>query len=299
MSSYIREATHAGSWYNDDADTLSAQVDAFLSAAAPKLAPKLAAVIVPHAGLRYSGATAAYAYGAIDAAAYDRVYVLGPSHHAALAAPCGVSGARRLATPLGELRVDRHTTRELLSSDTNLFTLLERDVDEAEHSLELQFPFLARVFAARLAEVRFVPLMVGAVDAATHARLAAALAAAFGAPRTLFVISSDFCHWGARFSFQPADCGSWREIEALDRAGMALIEARDAPAFGAYLRRTRNTICGRHPISVLLHLMADVACTCRFVRYAQSSRVAAPDDSSVSYAAALVEFTVSEDMSSD
>lgn len=45
-------------------------------------------------------------------------------------------------------------------------------------------------------------------------------------------------------------------IEALDRRGMQLIEAQDAPGFAAYLRATGNTICGRHPTAVLLHALA-------------------------------------------
>ena len=72
---------------------------------------------------------------------------------------------------------------------------------------------------------------------------------------------------------------------------MALIEAQDTGGFAAYLREFRNTICGRHPIAVLLHALAD--CTSRkhalrFVRYAQSSAVTSMDDSSVSYASAVV-----------
>jgi predicted class III extradiol MEMO1 family dioxygenase len=44
----------------------------------------------------------------------------------------------------------------------------------------------------------------------------------------------------------------FKSIEVIDREGMELIESLDAAGFVAYLKRTRNTICGRHPISVLL-----------------------------------------------
>ncbi len=36
--------------------------------------------------------------------------------------------------------------------------------------------------------------------------------------------------------------------------GMALIEAQDADGFAAYLKKFGNTICGRHPIGVLLRV---------------------------------------------
>lgn len=73
---------------------------------------------------------------------------------------------------------------------------------------------------------------------------------------------------------------------------MALIEAQDAGGFAAYQREFGNTICGRHPIAVLLHALyacrAQAAHTLRFVQYAQSSQCRRPTDSSVSYASAVV-----------
>jgi AmmeMemoRadiSam system protein B len=295
MSGSVRAAAHAGSWYSDDSETLTTELDTWLNATGrAEPVANLKAVIVPHAGFRYSGATAAYSYAAIDATAYDRIYVLGPSHHCALGALCAAPVARRCATPVGTLRVDTDAVRALIDQD-EVFETMSLDVDEAEHSIEMQFPFLARVFAARLRDVRFVPLMVSSsLDPERHTRLAAALRPAFEDARTLFVISSDFCHWGARFDYRPHDASRgaaiWQSIEALDRDGMALIEARDADGFWRYLRRTHNTICGRHPISVLLRLLADTGdrYTCQFVRYAQSSRVEERTDSSVSYAAAHI-----------
>ncbi len=47
---------------------------------------------------------------------------------------------------------------------------------------------------------------------------------------------------------------SHAHIQELDRAGMRLIEAQDLDGWAAYLKRTMNTICGRYPISVLMHV---------------------------------------------
>ena len=50
-------------------------------------------------------------------------------------------------------------------------------------------------------------------------------------PKTVFVISSDFCHWGANFEYQPYDKSKGtisESIEALDKEGAALIEKQDA-----------------------------------------------------------------------
>ena len=75
-------------------------------------------------------------------------------------------------------------------------------------------------------------------------------------------------------------------------------------AFASYLRRTKNTICGRHPIGVLLGSLGTVerdglwskgrdekdGVRMQFVRYEHSSECENVEDSSVSYASAYVVF---------
>lgn len=46
----------------------------------------------------------------------------------------------------------------------------------------------------------------------------------------------------------------YKSIEALDRMGMDIVETGDPDAFKQYLLEYDNTICGRHPISVFLHV---------------------------------------------
>lgn len=48
----------------------------------------------------------------------------------------------------------------------------------------------------------------------------------------------------------------YKSIEALDKMGMDIIETGDPDAFKKYLKDYDNTICGRHPISVFLHVSA-------------------------------------------
>jgi len=61
----VRPAALAGSWYPGDPDTLRTKVDALLDATEmpADLAPeRIAALVVPHAGMVYSGAAAASAF---------------------------------------------------------------------------------------------------------------------------------------------------------------------------------------------------------------------------------------------
>lgn len=125
-------------------------------------------------------------------------------------------------------------------------------------------------------------------------------------PSSLFIISSDFCHWGSRFQYTflpPAPPTTTSEIhqriEALDREAMDLISKCDADGFKDYLKRTENTICGRHPISVLLSAVKSLMDSGRvndasitFTHYAQSNPVKSKSDSSVSYASAHLTFSI-------
>jgi AmmeMemoRadiSam system protein B len=74
---------------------------------------------------------------------------------------------------------------------------------------------------------------------------------------------------------------------------MERIESLDPKAFSAYLQETRNTICGRHPIAVLLNAVSELQssdrrldCKLKFVSYSQSNECKSQSDSSVSYASA-------------
>jgi len=85
--------------------------------------------------------------------------------------------------------------------------------------------------------------MVGQVPAEGYPAYAKSLAHHFTDERTLFVISSDFCHWGKRFQFTHKydnfeEVEIFKSIEQLDRAGMRQIEAHSLPGFQRYLKDT-------------------------------------------------------------
>ena len=204
-------------------------------------------------------------------------------------------------------------------------------------------------------DIKLVPILVGSISTSSEKTFGALLAPYLADPHSLFVISSDFCHWGARFRYthyhppgsDDLAAGStltskdfaektaagggggpvWKGIEKLDHLGMEAIAfggggggtqdddheqkakttkdkknaAQAHDEFAAYLRQTKNTICGRHPIGVLLGALAALEASqsgpqapsmrCEWVRYEQSSHVEHLSDSSVSYASAFVAFS--------
>ena len=106
-------------------------------------------------------------------------------------------------------------------------------------------------------------------------------------------MSSDFCHWGSRFQFThqfPDEPVIHKSIARLDKQGMDLIEGQQFAPFTAYLSETENTICGRHPIQLLLSIIelaqreSGATLETKFVKYDQSEPVTSRRGSSVSYA---------------
>jgi AmmeMemoRadiSam system protein B len=111
----IREAFHAGTWYTATKEGLNADVNDMLDKAAitiPESVGLLRAIITPHAGLKWSGPTAAWSYKNIDPSKYKRVFLLGPSHKFYMPA-CGLTKCSQWATPLGNIKIDKETTKVL------------------------------------------------------------------------------------------------------------------------------------------------------------------------------------------
>ena len=200
---------------------------------------------------------------------------------------CAVSGAKKYETPIGDIEVDNEVCRAL--ERTGHFQRMNLRVDEEEHSLEMHLPYIAHVMKGH--EFTLVPIMVGAIDAKSEQLYGKVLSEYFDKPGHLFIISSDFCHWGTRFRFTFFDKSQgqiWNSIETLDKMGMKLIEKKSAQEFRTYLEDYGNTICGRHPISVFLQVVNhSETAEIKFVHYEQSSKCHSMSDSSVSYASAI------------
>lgn len=158
-----RQATHAGSWYTSDGRQLRAELDGWLNAVGGASRGPARAIIGPHAGYRYCGACAAYAYRQIDPTPVKRVFILGPSHHVRLGG-CAVSACSRYQTPLYDLTIDKGINEELLS--TGEFEVMTLEADEDEHSIEMHLPYVARVMESKRDAFTIVPVLVGSLSQA-------------------------------------------------------------------------------------------------------------------------------------
>ena len=249
----VRPPAVAGSWYPAEPAALGDYLDHLLAAARP--APgsdqgaTLRALIVPHAAYRFSGATAAAGYRLMRGRHLRRVIVLGPAHRSGFRG-LSIAPVDAYRTPLGTIPLDTAAIARLRQDP------LVHAVPAAhrqEHSIEMQLPLLQRALAPGW---RLLPILVGRMEDGDHARAAALLRPLLD-DDTLLVVSSDFTHYGAAYRYRPfpLDAHTPQRIAALDEGAVNLILARDAAGFLDYRARTGITICGYHPIAILLHLL--------------------------------------------
>ena len=188
MSSDVRSAAVAGSFYAADPETLRRTVQSLLGrapvVAADARPPK--AIIAPHAGYRCSGAIAATAYATLAPARglVRRVVIAGPAHFTPVDA-VAVSGATAFSTPLGPVTVDDDARRRALEVPG---VVVSDAAHAGEHSVEVHLPLLMAV----LGDVPILPLVIGRSGAAV---LGDVLDLLWGGSETAIVISTDLSHY--------------------------------------------------------------------------------------------------------
>jgi MEMO1 family protein len=213
----------------------------------PASAGRLRALVVPHAGIVYSGRTAAHGFARLQPGDFTRVIVMAPNHRVLLRG-AAVDASTAYETPLGRMPVDVEAVHALAGNDA--FDCDARPFVH-EHAIEMQLPFLQ----LRLPAARLVPVLVGDLRGGAATAVANALRPLCD-ERTLLVVSSDFTHFGPQYGYVPFQEDVPARIEALDHQAIGMLAARQSESFEAMLEKTGATICGRHPLAVLLELAA-------------------------------------------
>ena len=247
----VRPAYCAGTWYPSESAALTKLVDDLLTRASPaKLSGKPLALICPHAGYEFSAPVAAAGYAGLRGHTYKRVIVLAFSHRNA-GRYQGVDVPRELtayATPLGEVPIDRKVCDRLLADP--LFSS-NPAIDQGEHSLELQLPFLQRVQK----EFSLVPLLIGRMSERDYTAAAQAIIPWLD-DDTLLVASSEFTQFGPNFGSQPVKEDVAGKLRELAEQAAKPLAACDYDGFVDHLTRTNDTICGRGPIRLMLRILS-------------------------------------------
>ncbi len=261
-----RPAALAGRWYPDDPDELRAAIDAMLRPASPE-AGEPRVLLVPHAGLVYSGPVAGHAYARLRQIRPVRIVVVGQSHYR----PTGIEfyGPEPIGTPLGPVPIDVEATAALRAR-LESFGPTTDDVRE-EHAVEVQFPFLRRVAP----DIPVVPIVVTIGAPESWAALADALVAAGLLEGGVLVASTDLYHGHDR-----------GEAARHGREFARLLEAADREALTNAWRTGEAMVCSPGPVLVAVDAARRLGGSWRVLKLGTSADTAPASDYVVGYAAA-------------
>ena len=264
----VHPAQVAGFFYPADADVLRTLIATMRDHARPDggVAPK--AVVAPHAGIVYSGAVAATAFGAWARRPDPprRIVIVGPAHRVAFRG-LAIHPAMAWMTPLGEANVARDLHLRLAEARA---AAVDARPFAGEHSLEMHLVMLQAMLPAPF---EILPILVG--DAEPR-RVAEALRLVWGGPETVIAVSSDLSHFLDRASAEAIDSETGRLIETLEAASL---EGRRA--------------CGFLPIMGALDIATERDMRASGLHLATSADVGADASRVVGYGAFAIEYAAS------
>jgi AmmeMemoRadiSam system protein B len=269
----IRPPAVAGSFYPAGATQLAGLVGQMLGEVRAERRVALG-VMVPHAGLAYSGACAAQVLARL--ALPGCIIILAPNHsglgdgqHA------GLWGAGAFETPLGRVPIAQPLAARLASVSD--LVAEDREAHRPEHAIEVELPFLQVLDPG----ISIVPLVLPWDDWPRSRQLAQDLAAVIrGWPeRVLLLASSDLTHYESAESAARKDAAALARVERLD--GEGLLDT---------CRVQRISMCGRAPAAVVLEAARLLgATTGRVVDYRHSGLVSGDCRRVVGYGGVILE----------
>jgi len=273
-SAAVRPPAVAGTFYPADKTDLSKMVAGYLQNVhgLPEIDGQIIGLIVPHAGLVYSGPIAAYSYKLLENSHINKVILCGPSHRYRFQGISVYGPDVQWSTPLGTVPCDNDLCNAMLHDSKSI-----QDIPEAhqmEHCLEVQLPFLQTV----LHDFTIVPAIMGYPDHKAIKTLADALTDVPFDDSTVMIASTDWQH------YMPASEG-WK----YDSLGLECLDDFDPARLEKYLSQDKTQMCGGgSAVAVLEAAKAKGADKVTVLKYGDSGDITGDKSSVVSYVAAVI-----------
>jgi hypothetical protein len=179
----IKEPSVAGSFYTDDKNALNEQIESFAKQSKNMYEYQTRAVIVPHAGLVYSGRLAYEGISQLDKS-IKNLFIFAPAHRVGFEG-LALSSYDKWKTPLGEISVNQGVCFELIEKFGANYN---DDAIAPEHSLEIEVPIIQKIFD----DVRIIPVLVGRADFNIISKI---ISYYYSNKENGFIISSDLSHF--------------------------------------------------------------------------------------------------------
>ena len=180
----IKEPSVAGTFYTNDAEALKIQIETFAKENKNKYEYKTRAVIVPHAGLIYSGRLAYEGINQLNKE-IKNIFIFAPAHRVAFDG-VALSSFDKWRTPLGEIEVNQEINKELTEKYSNAD--FNDNAISPEHSIEIQIPIIQSLFN----DAKIIPILIGKSDFKIVFDI---LSEYYNDEKNGFIISSDLSHF--------------------------------------------------------------------------------------------------------
>ena len=273
FSQNIKEPNVSGQFYSADPKKLSDHIDLLFKTASISPSEKTVEILIsPHAGYVYSGPVAAYGFKAVSQKNFKTIVILAPSHFYGFE---GISIWKQggFKTPLGTIAVDEEFTNKLMSMNER-FTF-DPNAFEQEHSLEVQLPFLQKIYK----DFKIVPIIMGQPDFKLCQDLATSLNRLIGDHQDILVlVSTDMSHYHDDSFARKMDLSTLETIKTLD-----------AEHFWKQCRVRKMEMCGYIPVTTAILLakernLSDV----QILKYANSGDATGDLDRVVGYTSIII-----------
>jgi len=255
----------AGRFYDGTGTGLRRQVEQYVVSDQPRM--EAVGIMVPHAGLIYSGAVAGQVYSSIS---MPKTFVMLGPNHTGLGPAVSLMDDGPWEVPTGSLTIDRRLASRILQGAT--LAVSDSQAHVYEHSLEVQLPFIT-YFSH---DVSIVPIAIMNASYVTCRGLAEGIAKAIQSvdyPVTILA-SSDMSHYVHDKVARQKDQKAIEKILGFDPRGLY-----------DTVMQERISMCGVLPATVML-IAAQLlgAKHARLVNYMTSGDVSGDYESVVGYA---------------
>ena len=245
-SKWVRPPAVAGAWYPGDPDELAEVIHGYLQQVRP-VDGTPTALIVPHAGYRYSGKVAAHGFKQLEGRQIDTAVVLAADHQPPASQPISIWAKGGYETPFGVLPVNEELASQLIQYDKRL--RFDPETHTNEHPVEIELPFLKQVCP----DCQIVPVMIGRADEGALDALTEALLEALPEEGSVIIASSDLSHYPAYEDAQLVDEATLGAIELGDPAELRRVIDE---SMAMNLPNLATCACGEAPIRVAMAVAA-------------------------------------------
>ncbi len=265
----IRNPVVAGQFYPASPDQLRTMIKGFVDEKATK--EEIIGLVVPHAGYVYSGAVAG---ATISRVKFKNTFIILGPNHTGNGPPFSIMTEGAWKTPLGQVEIDSALAKEILA--TSSYLQEDHLAHQAEHSIEVQLPFLQY----SKPDIKFVPIVLSYADGAIYQEIGRGIAQAIKKLNREVVIlaSSDMTH------YEPDESARQKDAQAIEA-----ILALNGDELLKRVRELNITMCGYAPavslIAAARELGADKA---ELVKYQTSGDTSGDYGSVVGYAGVII-----------